>query len=140
LLIEGYFIKEDINILYYLIDLFKAGNKKVALTLSANFIVENYYSEIIDLANKSDLIFCNFEEALILAKDVNAKTIDEVALLIHRLFKPGERILVITDGKHPVFVSRYDYINNQMDYELKSSVFPCKKENIVDTNGCGDGI
>jgi adenosine kinase len=65
---------------------------------------------------------------------------EEVSVALHKMLAPLDRLLIITCGKDPVFISKYDYINNTLDFVLKSFVFPVSGEEIVDTNGCGDAF
>lgn len=136
-MIEGYFIRSKYEIVKYVVEQFNKKNKKVAFTLSATFLLESFYERMLEIANKSDFVFCNFEEALALAK-LDCKDIHEVANKIHMLLEPRDRILVITNGSHATSISRYDYSKNIMDYEIKKFVPKIPSEKIVDTNGCGD--
>ncbi len=136
-LIEGYFITDRLEIVNYLVDYFNANNKKVAFTLGAVFLMKNYYDIMIDISNKSDIIFCNIEEACALAK---IETDDQilVANKIHSILNPRDRILIITNGSQAVLVSKFDYSKNIVDFEIKKHVPKLNSKNIVDTNGCGD--
>jgi len=136
-LIEGYFVTDRFDIVSHLVDYFNSNNKKVAFTLGAVFLMENYYERMIEVSNKSDIIFCNIEEACALAK-INSENSVEAANKIHSILTPKDRLLVITDGSKPVLISKYDYSKNIIDFEVKKYIPKISKEKIVDTNGCGD--
>lgn len=137
LLIEGYFVIEKYEIILHLSKHFHSLNKQVAFTLSATFMVENFHDKMLEVANQSHIIFCNNEEA-VLFSGKDSQDFEEVSVLIHRKLAPLDRTLVITCGKDPVVISKFDYKENKLDFILKSTVYPIDNEEIVDTNGCGD--
>lgn len=101
-------------------------------------MIENFYDRMKEISDSADLIFCNEEEASAFAK-LNSKDPQENSLAIHRLLKKNEnRILVVTCGKDPVCISKYDYENNQFEYVINEYVPLVSSDDIVDTNGCGD--
>jgi len=53
--------------------------------------------------------------------------------------KPN-RLCVITNGKGPVCASKYSAENNSLDFAMNSYVYKVPKEEIRDTNGCGDSF
>ena len=138
LLIEGYFVIEKYDIVQYLVDYFNRNNKIASFSLSATFMVDNFYDKMLEISNKSDIIFCNEEEAWSFAK-LKSDNMEEVSVAIHKILSPRNRLLIVTCGSLPVVISRYDYKNNMVEFVLKSSVARVSVENIVDTNGCGDG-
>jgi len=137
LLIEGYFVIEKYDIIVNLAKHFHLLNKKVAFTLSATFMVENFHDKLVEVCNSSHIVFCNNEEAEIFA-NCTSGNFEEVSEKIHKKLQPMDRILIVTCGKHPVVVSKYDYTENKLDFVLKSTVYAVDNDEIVDTNGCGD--
>lgn len=137
LFIEGYFVIEKYDIITMLSKHFHTLGKKVAFTLSATFMVENFFDKMVEVANNSHLVFCNNEEAEAFTK-INNGNWEEISTAIHQKLAPLDRLLVITCGKDPVVVSRYDYTEKKLDFVLKSTVYPIHDDEIVDTNGCGD--
>lgn len=137
LLVEGYFVIEKFNIVQYLVDYFNTNNKQVAFTLSATFMIENFYDKMLEISNKSDLIFCNEEEAYAFAK-LRSDNIEEVATAIHKVLLPRDRIIVITCGSLPVYVTKFDYEQNALSVIIKTEIPKLSADEIVDTNGCGD--
>jgi adenosine kinase len=137
LLVEGYFVIEKYEIVKFLVDEFNKAGKKVAFTLSATFMIDNFYDKMLEISNKSDIIFCNEDEAYAFAK-YKSDLIDNVAMEIHRLLEPRERLVVITCGALPVNSSTFDY-EKRMLSSTNTSVSAVEKDSIVDTNGCGDG-
>jgi adenosine kinase len=89
------------------------------------------------------LIFCNYDESIEFSQ-MNPETlinIEEVSLKIHKMLAPKEsRILIITCGKDPVIISKYNYSQHQLDYLYKFTVTKIESKDIVDTNGCGDAF
>jgi sugar/nucleoside kinase (ribokinase family) len=102
-------------------------------------MVETFYDRMLEVANQSHILVCNHEEAEIFAK-IKSDNHEDVALAIHKSLKPLDRTLIITCGKYPVIVSKYNYDLECFDYVLKSFVYPIPNDEIVDTNGAGDCI
>jgi adenosine kinase len=139
LLIEGYFVIEKYEIIQQLYKQFNSLNKEVAFTLSATFMVENFYDRLLDVCNHSQIIFSNNEEAELFAK-IQSEDFELISKTIHKLLTPKDRVLVITCGSKPTVVSKWDYTNDQFDFVLKTSIKPVKSDDIVDTNGAGDAF
>lgn len=137
LLVEGYFVIEKFEIVKFLVNEFNQANKKVAFTLSATFMIDNFYDKMLEISNKSDIIFCNEEEAYAFAK-LRSENMEEVATAIHKVLEPRDRILVITCGALPVCVTKFDYKENKVSEHVKTEVPQLSGDQIVDTNGCGD--
>jgi adenosine kinase len=137
--IEGYFIIERHNIVVDLINFFRENKRtKIGFTLSATFMIENFYDRVKEIADHSDVIFCNEDEAEAFAKQ-GSKDPEVNSLAIHKLLNKNEnRILVVTCGHHPVIITKFDYKHNQLEYVIKQFVPLVPSELIVDTNGCGD--
>ena len=139
LLIEGYFLQEKFNICKNLCMEFKREKKFVILTLSAVFMVQAHFDKIVEIAQHADMIVANMEEieAFVGGKNESKKDNFEKA---HQKLNPHERLFVVTDGKNGVFVSKYNYKKERLDFILQS--FPCelKNEDIVDLNGAGDAF
>jgi sugar/nucleoside kinase (ribokinase family) len=139
LYVEGYFVIEKYDIVQHLVKAFHEKNKQVAFTLSATFMVENFYERMLEIANQSHFLVCNNEEATAFSK-CTSSNMEDVALAIHKLLMPMNRLLIITCGKEPTVLSRYNYEQQCFDFVLKSYVYPLSVDEIVDTNGAGDGI
>jgi adenosine kinase len=137
LLVEGYFVIEKFDIVQFLVNSFNQTNKSVAFTLSATFMIDNFYDKMLEISNKSDIIFCNEEEAYSFAK-LRSEDMEEVAIAIHKILEPRDRILVITCGALPVCVTKFDYAKSKLNMTVKTEVPQLSEAQIVDTNGCGD--
>jgi len=137
LFIEGYFVIERYDIILDLSKKFHELGKKVAFTLSADFMVQNFYDRMLEVSNQSHIVFCNSDEARIFS-GLKSDNLEEVATAIHKKLSELDRTLVITDGAGPVLISKYNYTQQCLDYVLKSNVYPIQSSEIVDTNGCGD--
>jgi adenosine kinase len=139
LLIEGYLLVNKFDIIKYITNQFTLSHKKVILTLSATVIVSKHYDRMIEIANYSNYIFGNQEEASIFARIPHENDNEKISIEIHKKLKPLDRVLIITCGKGPVVVSKYDYELNKLEYILFSYVYQVDTKEIEDTNGCGDG-
>jgi len=138
--IEGYFIIEGHSIVVNLLKFFLEAKKQIAFSLSATFMVSNFYDKVKEIADEADMIFCNEDEAELFAK-INSKDVEANSLAIHRLLKPKEgRLMIVTCGKSPVTITKYDYKNKQFEFVLRQYVPLVHSEEIVDTNGCGDSF
>jgi len=136
LFIEGYFVIERYDIILILSNHFHSLGKKVAFTLSAGFMIQNFYDRILEVSNQSHLIVCNDEEAQLFAG--LSGDLEEVSIAIHKKLAKLDRILIVTNGSQPVYISKYNYDQEKLDFVIKSSVYNVDNSEIVDTNGCGD--
>ena len=53
---------------------------------------------------------------------------------------PRDRLFVVTDGCNGVYLSKYNYKKEQLDFILQSFPLLMKTEEIVDLNGAGDAF
>ena len=134
LLVEGYFVIEKFDIVKHLVANFNEKKKKVAFTLSATFMIDNFYDKMLEVSNSSDVIFCNEDEAMAFAK-VKSDDMVEVSKAIHKVLTPRDRVLVVTCGSQPVVVTESK--NGEISV-VKTEVEKLTNDQIVDTNGCGD--
>jgi adenosine kinase len=139
LFIEGYFVIERYEIVKYLASHFSSLGKKIAFTLSATFMIDNFPDKMLEISNQSHLVFCNDDEAIAFSKN-NSNNFEEISVAIHQMLQPLDRLLIITCGSKPVVISKYDYKENRLDFIMKSSVYPVDDTEVVDTNGCGDSF
>jgi adenosine kinase len=143
LFVEGYFLIDCWDIVLFLTKKFKDAKKKVAFTLSAAFMVEFHYEKIKILSDMADLIFCNEEEAATMAKMLTGKSSDndlENSRTIHANLPQIDRLLIVTCGKNPVHLTRYDYTKKDFSFSLSVNINVLSSDEIVDTNGCGDAF
>ena len=140
LLIEGHFLKEKFDICKDLCFEYYKENKLVILALAAVFVVHHHQDKILEIANKSNMIIGNMEEAEFLAEG-KGENFHDTFEKIHKKLAPFDRILVITAGHHGVFCSKYNYKTMQFDFILQC--FPpnfIKSDEITDLNGVGDAF
>jgi adenosine kinase len=140
LLVEGYFIVERFEIVKNLVKKFKEANKLVIFTLSAVFLLQAHYDKVIEIANQSDFVFCNIEEAEALAVEKGETPQDTIARAHKKLAPNNARLLVVTAGSRGVIGSKYDFERDQLDFVIQSFPKFIKNEEIVDTNGAGDAF
>lgn len=142
LVIEGYFIKEKYDIVKYLVDEFKAKKKTIMFALSATFLLQEENKtrdKMIKIANDSDYIFGNMEEAQALIED-NTLIFQDTFKKVHQMFTKKDRYLIITVGAQGVFASKYDYEKNNLDFIIQSFPPFIDNDDIVDLNGAGDAF
>jgi adenosine kinase len=141
LLVEGYFVdKKGTPIVKNLVENFQKRKKPIVFTLSAVFIIELYYNNILEIGKNSDIIFCNKEEAECFSKMNNNIDLKEISLVMHRLLENNnDKIIIITCGEDPVIASFYSAKDKKIEFFINApSKIP--KEQIIDTNGCGDSF
>jgi len=103
-------------------------------------MIQYYFDMIKEMADNSDMIFCNEDEAEAFSK-TGSKDLQVISEAIHKSLKPNcKRIVVITCGKDPVYITRWCNKNNQLDFIIKQFVPQVNSSDIVDTNGCGDAF
>jgi len=139
--LEGYLIINKYEICEFLAETFTKMNKQIIFSLSAIFLIERFYEKMIYISNYANLIFGNYDEALAFSR-LNPNQnyeIEDIAKQIHTKLTPKNRILVITRGKKPVFLSGFDYEQNELNKVLFHDVIEVPEDQIRDTNGCGDG-
>ena len=95
----------------------------VILTFGAVFMVEYHREKIMEIAENSDMIVANMEEMISFAQ-IQDKTPKNVFTKAHQKLSPKERLFVVTDGANGVYVSKFDYQKNQIEFILQS--FPKK--------------
>jgi len=59
---------------------------------------------------------------------------------IHQKLPKRDRLLVVTRGKNPVIISKWNYEEGKFSVYTETEVGLVPKEEIVDTNGCGDSF
>ena len=151
LLLETFIMQDCYEICIYLVDEFIKNNKKILFTLGAPFIIKVYFEKVIEIANKSDYIFCNMDEAKMFIKLNKKSSLKEEEINkskdyklifeeIHKLLKPKKRYITVTSGSDGVFCSAYDYENNQLEFIFQNFPKFIEKKDIVDFNGAGDSF
>lgn len=144
LFIEGYFVMDCWEIVKYLANDFKQKGKKIGFTLSAVFVVENFFDKIMHISNLADFIFGNEDECVAFVKGLGHKHSDkdkENAAIIHQnLNKNYERIVILSHGCQPTVVSTWDYDKKDFKELEQIPVIKIDENKIEDTNGCGDAL
>ena len=139
LIIEGYFLIERFEICKGLVEKFKEQGKPVILALSAVFCVNAHRDEMLEIANQADIIFCNMEECEALAGE-KGENYSDTFLIAHKKLSKIGRHLIVTCGSRGVFVSKYNYEEERLDFVLQGFPTFIKKSEIVDLNGAGDAF
>lgn len=130
--------REDVST--YIVRNYVKGRHYLALNLSANYIVEMHYHNMLYLANHALFIFGNQDEFNTFRKSWGADTIESLAAELLN-GSTVAKILLITKGAEGVTM-----ITNYVDErsppgEITYQSFNAPKvENVVDTTGCGDAF
>jgi adenosine kinase len=140
LVIEGYFLQEKFDICKRLVEEFKKQNKIVIFTCGAVFMVQAHNDKVMEIANKSDMIVGNMEECEAIAGKKGENNEETLKLVHKKLNKNNKRILLMTDGGKGVYVTKFNYDNDNFEFILHSFCNPIKPEEIVDLNGAGDAF
>ena len=140
LVIEGYFLQEKFDICKRLVEEFKKNNKSVIFTCGAVFMITAHNEKVMEIANKSDMIVGNMEECEAIAGKKGENNEETLKLVHKKLNKNNKRILLMTDGGKGVYVTKFNYDNDNFEFILHSFCNPIKPEEIVDLNGAGDAF
>ena len=136
-MIEGYIVKEKFDLCTTLCKEFIRENKIIILAIGSFSI--NEYEYIFEIFNYTNLIFWNMEQIEAFIGEKNELKKDTFEKVFKKLI-PKDRLFVINDINEGIFVSKYDYRRNQIDFILQS--FPNKIDNdsIVDFNGAHSAL
>ena len=119
---------------------FIQDKKLIVLSLSAVFIIKNYYDKMLELANEADLIIGNMEEAVELAGN-KPEMVESIFEIIFEKLKPKEnRLIVITDGPNGAYWAKYSYEEKKLEHFIQYFAYELKDEEIQDLNGTGDAF
>lgn len=121
--LEGYKFsaKSSTEALFYAIDLAQKFNTKVALTVSDVAIVTNFFDDVMKATMKSDLLFCNENEAKVLT---GSHSVFEAVSRLGKLIKN----FVVTRGADGSIIV----------VDGREVSIPAYKVKAVDTTGAGD--
>ena len=137
LLIEGYMFNNHFNLCKKICETFKQKKKPVFLTLSSTNIIKYNYEKIIEIANDSDIIVGNIDEAKELAKAQGIE-INKILEIIFKILKSNtDRILIITDLPNEIYCAKYDYKTQRLNCIWTVFNQKLNEEEIQDLNGVG---
>lgn len=113
-------------------------NKLFMMNLSAPFISQFFKDPLMEVMPYIDILFGNEAEALAFSKEQNFETenLKEIGFKLLNLPKANEkrkRVVILTQGHHPVMLFENDSVREFPVRELKE----CE---ITDTNGAGDAF
>uniref|UniRef100_A0A1I8PJW9 Adenosine kinase n=1 Tax=Stomoxys calcitrans TaxID=35570 RepID=A0A1I8PJW9_STOCA len=138
--IEGFFVPHREEVLTYVVRNYIRGRRRLALNLSATYIVKKNYHHILYLASNAFFLFGNKDEFETFRECWGAKSIDDMAV---ELLKQSEtpKILVMTHGgKGVTLITNYqDELSPPAEVTFENFNVP-RVNNIVDTTGCGDAF
>lgn len=140
LLIEGYFLQEKFDICKELCQDFSENEKFIILTLSSVFIVKAHKEKVQEISNYANMIVGNMDEFREFA-DTSGENYREIfEKAANMLSRKNDRLFVITNGKKPTLVAKYDYDKENMENILYSYTDEMNFDEIVDLNGAGDAF
>ncbi|XP_046811161.1 adenosine kinase isoform X1 [Lucilia cuprina] len=138
--VEGFFVPQREEVSTYIVTNFIKGRRRLAVNLSADYIVKMNYDHMIYLINNAMFVFGNKDEFETLRECWGAINIEELIRGILD-YSTGPKIFVMTKGADGV-----ELITNYEDElsppgKLTFQMFNTPRiENIVDTTGCGDAF
>ncbi|XP_061388821.1 adenosine kinase-like [Musca vetustissima] len=138
--IEGFFVPQREEVVTYVVRNYIRGRRRLALNLSAPYIVETNYEQMLYLVKNAFFIFGNRDEFETFRKCWGAQSIDDLALdLLKESSTP--KILIMTKGAEGVtLITNYeDEFSSPGEIRFENFNVP-RVENIVDTTGCGDAF
>merc|ERR1712032_1723284 len=144
LLVEGYFVIEKFDIVKSLVAKFNESKKKVAFTLSATFMIDNFLDKLLEVSNCADVIFCNEDEAMAFSKVKSSNMVEvsemkngEVKSITQAVEKLSEAEITYTNGCGDSFVGGFlsQYIQGEdLARSAKAGIFASTV--IIKNNGC----
>ena len=139
LLIDGYSLQYQFNICKNLCESFYRDKKLTILTLNNEYIIKYYNERIIEIANISDIIFGNMQQAEEFSelKGVEKQKIFES---IFKKLRPKNRLLVINNGLTGAYCSKFNYKENNLEFILEYFSPKIKSEEIIDRTGYEDAF
>lgn len=139
--IEGFFITKRMPVCEYIYETFCGPESQAhhlfAANLSAEYMIKENKDDINYLAEKSDILFGNRSEFLMLAQVNGMATLSKQIEELNR--KKAEKIIVVTNGDKYVDVFIKSAVDDLVKHE-RLDVEAVKKEDIVDTTGAGDSF
>lgn len=138
--VEGFFVPQREAVITYIVSKFIKGRRRLAINLSADYIVKLNYDHMIFLINNAMFIFGNKSEFETLRECWGAKDIEELIRGILEYAK-GPKIFVMTKGADGVeLITNYEE-ELSAPGDLRFEMFKTSPvENVVDTTGCGDAF
>lgn len=118
------------------------NDKPMAFNIAAPFLLFTNYDDVMDAIEHADYTFCNEDEASTFAEKQGFEAKDRAAAarfmcLYKKANTKRNRISIVTQGPEPILVC----VSNGEGKEPTTYEVPIPaiaKENIKDTNGCGD--
>jgi adenosine kinase len=121
--------------------------KKFGFNLPSFYFIENYLEDIKKLFEYADIVFANAAEAMFLSTLLNIQNdgydLGNLCVELSKLPKANKnknRVVIITSGPNPAFVTEFNFNTNAVEYSGSFSPPYVKEESIVDTNGAGDAF
>ncbi|KAK2154250.1 hypothetical protein LSH36_273g03094 [Paralvinella palmiformis] len=113
-------------------------NKTLVMNLSAPFLCQYFADRHLDIMPYIDILFGNRVEAaqFCALRGIEAENIEEMALQVSQLPKANpkrERVVIFTGGQKPTIA----VVRGQV---TTHPIRPVQREEICDTNGCGDAF
>lgn len=121
--IEGYKLTDDIGYEAVLLacNLAKKYNTKIALTFSDKFIIDLFKDRLTEIANMSNLIFCNENEAMTYTNS-----------------KDSKKALKILEKEFENIAFTRSELGSTIVWDNKHYEIPAYKVNAIDSTGAGD--
>ena len=142
LLIEGYYVKDNFEIIKLLCESFNKDENKIII-LVLNPVELNYeeFEKIIYIANLADIILSNF----IMAGELSemgelCRDVDKIYENLFKKLSNKKRIIVLKNGKEASYCAKYNYAENHLEYILTYFPYQIRNEEIIDELGIEDAF
>ena len=143
---ELYILSSRASTVFKLAELCLDNNKTFGFNLPAEFFLNKFSDQILQVITYGDVIFANLEEAKFMVTEVLKQEYtdnSDLAIILAKLPKKNsskKRVMVVTCGPDPAIVVIYDHSKNKIEYINNFEPLLVDKENIIDTNGAGDSF
>jgi len=144
---ELFILNHKKNIVFSLAKFSGQDNQRLfGFNLPSFFFIEKFIEEIKELIQYADIIFANAAEAIFLSSLLRGGEVDELENLCSFLSKYPKintfkkRVVVVTCGPDPAYISEFDFINNKETFYGKFTPEYVDENLIIDTNGAGDAF
>ncbi|XP_037952085.1 adenosine kinase-like [Teleopsis dalmanni] len=139
LYIEGFFIPKREDVCEYIVRNYIRERRRLAINLSAPYIVQRNYEQLLYLARNAYFIFGNVKEFEAFMEKMGCSSLEKMA---EELIQSGlVKIIVITKGDQGVqVISNYIEELGEPGPIVFNSYNAPRVENVLDTTGAGDAF
>jgi adenosine kinase len=143
---ELFILKHRRGIVFSLAELGICDKKIFGFNLPSFYFIDTYLEDIRHLFEYADIVFTNAAEAKLFGNLLGIMDTNNLSDLCEALAKLNKknvtkkRVVVITCGPDPVYVTEYDHYKKNITYKAKHYPENVDDDCIIDTNGAGDAF